>query len=356
MDRTQNYGVAGFESDADRVDSIASVFPFIFFLVAALVALTTMTRMVEEERVLIGTYKALGYARCAHRLEVPGVRGRWPAWRAALLGIAVLSQVLPAVIQKAYAIIYFVPQVAAAHRPRAGGACGRLGRGRHAGGHVGRRARRRCAKARRSSCCRARRRRASASCWSASGPLWRRLSFSWKVTFRNLFRYKKRFVMTVVGIAGCTALLLTGLGLSDAINDIIDKQFGEITKYNATVVTDEDLDAADEAAARRGARHRRRYVSDSMRIMRANMVANAGRRARCMCTTGGARRTRRPWATSSLMRTRVGHVPLCSWARTAIVLAEKLANELRRGRGRHGDAVPSRTRWATPRARRTSWW
>ena len=138
MDRTQNYGVAGFESDADRVDSIASVFPFIFFLVAALVALTTMTRMVEEERVLIGTYKALGYARWR-------IASKYLAYAAlasvagSAVGIAVLSQVLPAVIQKAYAIIYFVPQGPLPIDLGLAGACGRLGRGRHAGGHVGRR-------------------------------------------------------------------------------------------------------------------------------------------------------------------------------------------------------------------------
>ncbi len=97
MDRDQNYGVASFESDANRVDSIAQVFPFIFFLVAALVALTTMTRMVEEERVLIGTFKALGYSRARIASKyllyaaVASVTG-------SVLGIAVLSQVLPAVI------------------------------------------------------------------------------------------------------------------------------------------------------------------------------------------------------------------------------------------------------------------
>ena len=72
------------------------------------------------------------------------------------------------------------------------------------------------------------------------------MSFSQKTTARNLFRYKKRFVMTVIGIAGCTALLLTGLGLSNAINDIIDKQFGEITKYNAVVTLADDLSSEEQ--------------------------------------------------------------------------------------------------------------
>ena len=201
MDRTQNYGVAGFESDADRVDSIASVFPFIFFLVAALVALTTMTRMVEEERVLIGTYKALGYARWRHRLEVPGVRGAGQrggqrrGHRRAVAGAARRH-----------------PEGLRHHLLRAGqgplpidlglaGLAAGLGVGVTLVRHVGRRHGDAARKPGRSSCSRAPRRRASASCWSASGRLWRRLSFSWKVTFRNLFRYKKRFVMTMVGIA-----------------------------------------------------------------------------------------------------------------------------------------------------------
>lgn len=322
MDRTQNYGVAGFESDADRVDSIASVFPFIFFLVAALVALTTMTRMVEEERVLIGTYKALGYARWR-------IASKYLAYAAlasvagSAVGIAVLSQVLPAVIQKAYAIIYFVPQgplpidlglaglaaglgvgvtlvatwAAATATLRESPAQLMLPRAPKAGKRI---------------------------LLERVRPLWRRLSFSWKVTFRNLFRYKKRFVMTMVGIAGCTALLLTGLGLSDAINDIIDKQFGEITKYNATIVTDEDLDAADEARLDE-VLGKTGYVSDSMRIMRANMVANAGGDEMHVQTVV----PQDPAALGDfvLMRTRVGHVSL-ELGQDGIVLAEKLATEL----------------------------
>ena len=162
--------------DADRVDSIASVFPFIFFLVAALVALTTMTRMVEEERVLIGTYKALGYARWR-------IASKYLAYAAlatvagSAVGIAVLSQVLPRRHPEGLRHHLLRAARAAAHRPRAGGACGRLGRGRHAGGHVGRRHGDAARKPGAAHAPRAPRRRASASCWSASGPLWRRLSF-----------------------------------------------------------------------------------------------------------------------------------------------------------------------------------
>ncbi|MEG1425451.1 MAG: FtsX-like permease family protein [Raoultibacter sp.] len=239
MDRTKNYGAESFNADAGRVDSIAQVFPFIFFLVAALVALTTMTRMVEEERGLIGTYKALGYSRGR-------ITSKYLIYAAvastigSVIGIVAFSQILPAVIFKAYVIIYAIP---AGPHPvdlaLAGLAFG-LGVGI-----------------------------TLIATWAAAGttlreqpaalmlprapkagkrillerirPLWRRMSFSWKVTFRNIFRYKKRFIMTVIGIAGCTALLLTGLGLHDAINDIIIKQYGEIIKYNVAISLNDDI-------------------------------------------------------------------------------------------------------------------
>ncbi len=249
MDRDKNYGVVSFVSDAERVDHIASVFPFIFFLVAALVSLTTMTRMVEEERVLIGTFKALGRSRSviiAKYLVYAGVA----SVVGAIVGIAVLSFVLPAIVMEAYSIIYYVPSgLYPIHWPIALASAG-LGVGI-----------------------------TLIATWAAAfttlretpaqlmlprapkagkrilleriRPLWSRLTFSWKVTFRNLFRYKKRFIMTVIGIAGCTALLLTGFGLSDAINGIIDKQYGEIIRYDATVTVEEDLDEGSRAEIER---------------------------------------------------------------------------------------------------------
>ncbi len=161
-------------------------------------------------------------------------------------------------------------------------------------------------------------------------PLWRRLSFSWKVTFRNLFRYKKRFVMTVIGIAGCTALLLTGLGLQDAINDIIDKQYGEIVHYNAVVTTEDDLPAAsqqelDDLLGAGGA------VESSTRVQSASMVASGPDKADVHASVvvpedpGGL-------ADFLTVRTRVGHEPL-SIGDDGVVLAEKLANELGVGVG-----------------------
>lgn len=327
LDRSSNYGVTSFDADADRVDSIASVFPFIFFLVAALVALTTMTRMVEEERVLIGTYKALGYTR--RRIASKYLLYALAASGAgAVAGITVLSQVLPVIIQKAYAIIYFVPQ---GPRPIDWGLAG-LAAGMGVGVTL-------------------------AATWAAAyatlretpaqlmlprapkagkrillervRPLWRRLSFSWKVTFRNLFRYKKRFVMTVVGIAGCTALLLTGLGLSNAINDIIDKQFGQITLYNTTVVTDGEADEQEEERLAE-LLDDACYVSGQTRVMKENMTAAGSDEA------GSDDDVRMqvvvPQNTSDFgnfftLRTRVGHEPV-AFAPNGVILAEKVAARL----------------------------
>ena len=233
LDLTKNIGAESFKSDAGRIDQIAQVFPFLFFLVAALVSLTTMTRMVEEERVLIGTFKALGYSKARitskyliYAIVASGV--------GAIIGIVALSKFLPWFIMGAYAIIYAVPcrpcpidpamtvaaaglgvgitviatWFAAASTLRERPAFLMLPRAPKAGKRI---------------------------LLERIRPVWRRLSFSWKVTSRNLFRYKRRFIMAIVGIAGCTALLLTGLGLQNAINDIIDKQYGELYHYNTIV-------------------------------------------------------------------------------------------------------------------------
>lgn len=244
LDRTMNAGIASYRDDSQRIDSIAAVFPFIFFLVAALVSLTTMTRMVEDERIDIGTHKALGFstaritAKYVAYAALAGVVG-------SVLGILVFSQALPWVVEFAYAIIYNVPLLpfpmpidlrialtasglglgvtflaifgAAAATLREVPATLMLPRVPKAGKRI---------------------------LLERVGIIWSNLSFSWKVTCRNLFRYKRRLAMTVVGIAGCTALLLTGLGLHDSIWDIIAYQFENdhpITRYNVIVGMDEGM-------------------------------------------------------------------------------------------------------------------
>ncbi len=245
LDRTKNFGVASFKSDSERVDNIASVFPFIFFLVAALVSLTSMTRMIEEERVLIGTHKALGY----HTMRITSkylIYAGVASIAGATIGILILSQILPLIICKAYAIMYNVPQrpfPLAINTPLALLAGG-LGVGITLTATAG------------ASITTLREHPAALMLPRAPKagkrilfeyitPLWRRVSFSWKVTLRNLFRYKKRFLMTIIGIAGCTALLLTGLGLYNAINDIIDKEYNELIHYNVIVNLDDNATEND---------------------------------------------------------------------------------------------------------------
>lgn len=330
MDRTANYGVASFEADANRVDSIAAVFPFIFFLVAALVALTTMTRMVEEERVLIGTFKALGYRRMRIASKYL-VYAAVASGAGSLVGIVILSQVLPAVIMKAYGIIYFVPALPLPLPidPWFAGLAAGLGVGVTlfaTWAAVTATLRERPALLMLPRAPKAGKR----ILLERIGPVWRHLSFSWKVTFRNLFRYKKRFIMTVIGIAGCTALLLTGLGLSDAINDIIDKQFGEITKYNATVTLADDISDADEAQVDR-LLDDDAVVSAHTAVMRQNLLAT-GPDKKDMHMELVVPEDPGAFDQYVTLRTRTGQESL-ALAADGLLLTEKMANELGVGVG-----------------------
>ena len=244
LDRSKNLGAESFRSDAGRMDQIAAVVPLMFFLVAALVSLTTMTRMVEEERVLIGTYKALGYsnARITSKYLIYAVVASAVG---AAVGISLLSQFLPWFIMNAYSIMYMVPCMPTPVNPGVAASAAGLGVGITVAATWF------------AAAATLRERPASLMLPRAPKagkrillerirPLWSRMTFSWKVTARNLFRYKRRFFMAIIGIAGCTALLLTGLGLQNAINDIIDKQYGEVYSFNTIVRM--DADEADQTA------------------------------------------------------------------------------------------------------------
>ena len=235
LDRSQHEGAAIYHADTERMDALARVFPFMFFLLAALVSLTTMTRMVEDERILIGTYKALGYSTIQIATKYL-IYALLAAGIGSVLGVGVLCQVLPLIIMKAYSVIYAIPLLLPPLPIKADVAVFSAGlgigitliaticsvlsslreqpaplmlpRAPKAGKRI---------------------------LLERIRPLWRRISFSWKVTLRNLFLYKKRLFMTVIGIAGCTALLLVGFGLHDAIWDIINKQYVDITHYQMTV-------------------------------------------------------------------------------------------------------------------------
>lgn len=233
LGRDTNVGYVSFDSNAEKVEAIAKVFPIFFFLVAALVVLTTATRMVDEERTQIGVMKALGYgkgkiaAQYLIYVAVATITG-------SLFGLLVGFYVFPTVIWNAYTIMYDLPALVIQFNWKyallSSGAAilttllttfwacysslkeapSRLilPKAPKSGKRI---------------------------LLEKITPLWSRLSFIHKVTARNLFRYKKRFLMTVVGIAGCTALLLTGFGLQDSISDIVNLQFGEVLQYNLTI-------------------------------------------------------------------------------------------------------------------------
>lgn len=231
--REDNTGFGSYADNADKIAAIATVFPVFFFLVAALVALTTMTRMVEEERGQIGTMKALGYSPVR-------IAGKYLLYAAAasllgcVFGVLIGMRVFPSIIVNAYNIMYDLPEALTPFNwPLAvfSAVAATL-----------------CTLAATLSACWNALRETPARLMLPKAPkagkrifleritpLWSRLKFTQKVTARNLIRYKKRFFMTVIGIAGCTALLVTGFGIRDSISDIVGIQYGDLSNYNLIV-------------------------------------------------------------------------------------------------------------------------
>lgn len=251
MDREDVTSAKGFADDAERIDNIGQVFPWIFFLVAALISLTTMTRMVEEQRQQIGTLKALGYRDGAIAMKylcyamLATVTG-------AVIGVVIGEKLFPWVIMNAYGMLYLgLPEYLTPLNWEQGLlailtsiACTGL--------------------ATLFSCWREMRAKPS-ELMRPEPPkngrrvllervtiLWKHLSFTQKSTVRNLFRYKKRFFMTVIGIGGCMGLMLVGFGLQDSITAIAKNQFVELFIYQAAVVVNseskEQKDAVREQA------------------------------------------------------------------------------------------------------------
>ncbi len=243
FDRSEDDGYSTYDGDSHRIEAVASVFPVFFFLVAVLVCLTTMTRMVEEQRTEIGTYKALGYRRgqiaskfliYASAASVTG----------AAAGIAAGTVVFPEVIYNAYALRYLMPGLKlvpdwnlwilvtlvclACTALAAIWACDLELRAAPA------------------ELMRPRAPKPGKRVFLESvGFIWKRLSFLKKVTVRNLFRYKRRMLMTVIGIAGCTALTLTGFGLYSSISRIMERQYSGVFLYDLTTALDENATEAE---------------------------------------------------------------------------------------------------------------
>ena len=248
LDRNSNYGFVSYDQNAERMARLAKLFPVIFFLVAALVCLTTMTRMVEEERTQIGSIKALGYGTWA----IAGkflFYGLSAALLGALLGGTAGSVIIPQVIFSSYSIMYILPKLKIAFYWKlwllAGGA-GLICTLAATLGAVFSTARQTPAALMRPKAPKPGKR----ILLEHITPLWRRMSFSLKVSARNLFRYKKRMFMTVIGVAGCTGMLIAGLGLHSSIFDILDVQFFDLYRYDVQVTVDPEEPGVAAAVTR----------------------------------------------------------------------------------------------------------
>lgn len=226
-----NEGYVSYKSDCDSVSTIGKVFPIIFFLVAALVSLTAMTRMVEENRGNIGTYKSLGYSKYKISLKYL-LYSISATLSGAILGTIIGSYTLPWIVAKTYGILYTtMPSVlmninmkyaliAGVSAFAATTLATILG----------------CYKILRetpANLMRPKTPKEGKKIFLERIPfIWKHLKFIQKITARNVFRYKKRLFMTIIGIAGCTALIFTGFGLRDSIASIVSKQYGEIRNYD----------------------------------------------------------------------------------------------------------------------------
>ncbi len=231
--RSYNPGYTGYGQDAERMANLASVFPVIFFLVAALVCLTTMTRMVEEQRVQIGSLKAMGYSGLAISRKYL-LYGLLPSLTGGVFGLVIGYILFPKMIFTAYQIMYQMPNIElrayggiSAYSLLAAVACTTLAT---------------------LWACLATLRETPASLMRPRTPkagkrvfleyirpLWKRMSFTHKVTARNLFRYQKRFWMTVIGIGGCTALIIAGFGMRSSLLFTMSRQYDDLFHYSAQV-------------------------------------------------------------------------------------------------------------------------
>ena len=244
-DRSDVLEYTNYGDNAIRMKNIGEVFPVIFFLVAALISLTTMTRMVEEERTQIGTMKALGYSKADIAAKYL-LYALFATMGGSIFGILIGEKILPYIIIRAYGIMYLhmntirIPYNMKFALIASGAAvfCTMI--------------------ATLEACIRELRAwpavlmrppapKQGKRVWIEKIPfLWKHLSFTWKSTVRNLFRYKKRFFMTIIGIGGCMGLLLVGFGLRDSIMDVAILQYQDIQIYDGMVILDEDADQEEQ--------------------------------------------------------------------------------------------------------------
>lgn len=247
LNRKSHYSYVDYEGAANRMESISKVFPVFFFLVAALVALTTMTRMVDEKRNEIGTMKALGYSNGKIAFKFVSY-ALIASFSGSVFGLAIGMIVFPYIIYNAWNMMYIMPEITFTLQGRLMIGTTLLAVSSVTLSTIG--------------ACYKELVETPALLMRPKAPklgkkillekisfIWKHLSFTNKCTARNLFRYKKRFFMTVIGISGCTALLVAGFGIKDSIGEIVATQYGKVFKYEAVVSYQDDLDTHDKEEA-----------------------------------------------------------------------------------------------------------
>lgn len=238
LNRDQHYSYVDYGGAADRIDALAKVFPIFFALVAALVTLTTMTRMVDEQRMTIGTLKALGYRR-RDIVSKYLIYSFAATLLGVILGIAIGYTVFPIIIFNAYALMYAMPSITLGFNWNLALIVGLVAIALTT--FTSFLASSNELKENPASLMRPKAPRIGKTVLLEKIPfIWNRFNFNYKVTVRNLFRYKRRFFMTVFGIAGCTALILAGFGIRDSIQTVVDKQYGEVYSYDMEVGIEDD--------------------------------------------------------------------------------------------------------------------
>lgn len=246
LDRHSHYSYMDYGGAADRMDGIAKVFPVFFYLVAALVCLTTMTRMVDEQRQEIGTLKALGYTKLHIAMKYIAYAGIASIF-GGIFGAGIGMIIFPTVIYNAWAIMYLMPSVQIHFEIAMSLISILLAAFVTIAAAV--------------FACYKELMETPALLMRPKAPkngkkilleripwLWKQFNFIHKVTARNIFRYKKRFFMTVIGISGCTALLVAGYGVRDSISDIVKKQYGEIYNFDMSVTYKKDTALSEREA------------------------------------------------------------------------------------------------------------
>ena len=238
LDINSNTGFYQYNQDTERIDNVAKVFPLVFFIVAVLICLTTMTRMVEEERSQIGTLKSLGYKDSAIMFKYV-LYASLATILGSIIGVLIGYRILPDLCFEMYKNMYRLGDIKLSYYSSLtfqGMLIALI-----------------CTLGATIYTCRKTLKESPASLLRPVAPepgkrvllekipiLWNRLSFSYKVTVRNVFRYKKRFLMTIIGIAGCTGLILAGFGLKDCIVKMVPRQYEDIFTYQAKITLNDE--------------------------------------------------------------------------------------------------------------------